>query len=596
MSGEEGASRGFRVLRALLFLASLAVDALLLLYAVELISHRNGDGILIWSMNQPRQVLANFGFLFFLLLGMAALLRPRRGIRLTHIFALVLSTVSYFKLDYRGEPLLLTDFMQAKEGLAIAGKLRFSPPGYMILAWAALLFAVPLLFPKRRLPLPRAGRLSLSAAAFAGFFLCLSWGVSLPLTPTYQYKFLFEENGFFLGLAETRPRQELTRPEDYSRQRILEILGDAAKAPAERAPDAEAVRPDIFFIMSESLFDLAGETDLSFSRDPLEGLHALMGEGIGAHAITPGYGGGTFYSEYEVLTGYRAKDTPTRIYYDSQVIQPGMKSVARTLSDAGYRTAAIHPNTGTFYNRERSYQAMGFERLYFSGELGKFETRVGPFPSDHELFQKTLAIYEKDREGDDAPRFYHIVTYQNHGSYNYRYGRRDIRIDNLADEDTKNSAENYANAVLTHVEALTEFIDCLRDSPRPVLVVLWGDHAPAVRFLGANLPDAAAARARFYTTPLFIWNNYGADYAWGEAYTATYRLGARVLALLGMGEDPYFRYLSESDTPDMVTALHLLEKDGRFFADEEAYSQLDRDLLALHYDRLIGERYEEEAP
>ena len=591
MAKASGESRLFRFLRALFFAASLFLDALLLLYAVELISRRNGDGILVWSLNHPVQFFANAVFLFFLLLGAALLLRPRRGIRIVHLLLLLLATVSFFKTDYRSEPLLLTDFMQAKEGLAIAGKLHFSFPWFLILAWAAGI-ALPMLFPKKPLPLRRGRRFLLSAAAFACFAGSFAWAVSLPLPPTYQYKYLFEENGFFLGLAETRPRRELERPADYSRARIAGILKDDMGI-RETFP---AVKPDIFFIMSESLFDLAGETDLAFSRDPLAGLRTLMEEGIGARFIAPAYGGGTFYAEYETLTGYRAKDTPTRIYYDSEVIQPGMRSVVRALSEQGYRTAAVHPNDGAFYNRKRSYAAMGFDRLYFKNELGKFETHIGSFPSDRELFQKVLAIYGADAE-EDAPCFYHIVTYQNHGAYNYLYDRRDIRVENIADEETRNQAENYANATLTHVEAVCEFAEALRSRGRPALIVLWGDHAPAVRFLGAELPEAASARARFYTTPLLIWNNYGAEYSWPEAYTAAYRLGAGVLHLLGMDGDGYFRWLSEAERPDMVTALGLLEEDGRFFSDAERYQRLDEDLKALHYDRLIGERYgEEDAP
>lgn len=590
MADTNGGSRLFRFFNVLFFVASLILDALLLLYGVELISRRNGDGILIWSMNQPLQFFANIVILFFLLLGMAFLLQPRRGIRIVHWFLLLVSTVSYYKSDYRGEPLLLTDFMQAKEGLAIAGKLHFDFSWFLIFTLIVLGLIVPLLFPKKTFIFQIKLRLLLSAVAFLCFAVCLKQALGIPLTPTYQYKYLFEENGFFLGLAETRPRQELERPEDYSRNRVIDILGVYA---GQNSVEPK-IKPDIFFIMSESLFDLASETDLVLTSDPLEKLRVLMEEGIGARTITPGYGGGTFYAEYEVLTGYRAKDTPTRIYYDSQVIQPGMKSVVRVFSEQGYRTTAVHPNTGTFYNRERSYTAMGFDRMYFKKELGEFKTYIGSFPSDRELFEKVLAIYDDDTK-EDTPCFYHIVTYQNHGSYNYRYDRRDIRIEGLSDEETRNQAENYANAVLTHVEAVCEFVEILRERERPALIVLWGDHAPAVRFMGVSLPEAPSAQAEFYTTPLLIWNNYEEKYEWPDTYMSTYRLGASVLNLLDMDSDNYFQWLAKAEKPDMVTALGLLEEKESFFRDEERYQRIDADMKALHYDRLIGEHYGEEA-
>ncbi|MCR4708100.1 MAG: LTA synthase family protein [Clostridiales bacterium] len=589
MEKARGSSPLFRIVCSLFFLASLAVDAMLLLYAAELIARRNGDGILVWSAARPDQLATCVTLLFLLLLSAVSLFPVRRGIRLIHTLALLLFTVSYFKLDYRGEPLLLTDFFQAKEGIAIAGKLRLFPPWYLILCWAALFVFIPLLFPKKRLPFPMVPRLCLGAAAAVGFGFGLTRAAAMPLTPSWQYTALYEYNGFFLGLLSTRPRQELTRPEDYSRERIFSVLGEA-DGEGSATPE---IRPDIFFVMSESLFDLASVTDLKMTADPLEGMWALMEEGIGAEAITPGYGGGTFYSEYEVLTGYRSKDTPSRLYYDTEIIRDGMKSVVSALKAQGYETAALHPNTGMYYNRVRSYKALGFDRRLFKSELGKFDTYIGPYPSDRDLFAKVLALYEKDRK-EDTPHFYHIVTYQNHGAYGYSYDRKDIRVLNREGEE-KNMAENYANAVLTHVEALNDFVDALRESPRPVLLVLWGDHAPAVGAFGVKLPVGAATKSKFYTTPLLIWNNYGARYEWPRKYTPTYRIGARILYLLGMETDRYDRWLALSDTPDMVTALGILEKNGRFYEDRADYDALDADMKLLHYDRLLGENYAEEA-
>ena len=62
-----------------------------------------------------------------------------------------------------------------------------------------------------------------------------------------------------------------------------------------------------------------------------------------------------------------------------------------------------------------------------------------------------------------------------------------------------------------------------------------------------------------------------------------------------MDSDGYFQWLAEADKPDMVTALGLLEEEENFFRDEKRYQRTDADMKVLHYDRLIGEHYGEEA-
>ena len=125
------------------------------------------------------------------------------------------------------------------------------------------------------------------------------------------------------------------------------------------------VKPDIVFIMSESLFDLYRLNKLDMTADPLASFKALQKEYAGADYISPNLGGGTFASEYEVLTGYRASDTPGALFNNHAVTKDGMDTVVSTLKQAGYYTVAMHPHGSSFYNRAFNYRRFGFDELLF---------------------------------------------------------------------------------------------------------------------------------------------------------------------------------------------------------------------------------------
>ena len=77
----------------------------------------------------------------------------------------------------------------------------------------------------------------------------------------------------------------------------------------------------------------------------------------------------------------------------------------------------------------------------------------------------------------------------------------------------------------------------------------------------------------------------------GEMVMPPYRLGAWLLSRLGFRDDAYLNLVADARQPDMMTVLHLLEKDGGFYMDLDAYGGLDDTLRLLHYDRLLGGQY-----
>ena len=578
--------RGARALRAAFLAFSLAILALLTTYLTEVTARRARSSVLAWATARPLLFLSETAVFFALAIFLICLCgRPRRGVRLMTVPALVLSAANLYKLDLRGEPMLLTDFMQLKEALLVMPNFRLKPYGFLFVSVALLGFALPRLYGREKLPL--GGRRRAAAALLSGALALgtAALAASVPLYIPQQTDLLFEEAGWVRALWETRPKNLLKKPEDYGREAVLAALEGAEAEPVPQ----DAILPDLYFIMSESLFDPARLEGLETTGDPLEELRPLL-SGTGCDFIAPHLGGGTFYSEYEVLTGYRSEDTPGALFNDRSVTEKGMETLATVLKDAGYQTSVMHPNGSGFYSRGFNYGRFGFDRLLFSDTgLPEITEKVGPYPADAPLFR--LLLEDRERQGA-APQFYYVITYQNHGDYKYDYGRRDVLVTNREGAERR-SAENYLNALMTHAGAVSELIAALREKGRPSVVVLFGDHAPNVGEFGLDFGRGPAA-APYYRTPLLIWTNTGADLSPGEEAVAAYRLGALVLARLGIRTDAYFGWLAGAQ-PDLVESQRMIEEEGVISADEARYEEADRALLLLHYDRLKGEDYWKEA-
>ena len=576
-----GRERALRILSGSL---TLLVIALQCTYLTEVVARRARSSALAWANSRPLLFLAETAVffacaVFFIFLSG----RPRRGVRLVTVPALVLSAINLYKMDLRGEPLLMTDFAQAREALMVMPHFRLTPHRYLIVAIVLLGVLLPRLFERTRLPITAAGRRAAAAVSGLAAAAVLVIAMSTPLYIPQQTDLLYEEAGWVRALWETRPKNLLKQPDNYSEEAVLSALAGSGAEPLA----GDTVLPDVFFIMSESMFDLNRLGVLEMSADPLEGIKALQERFAGADYIAPHLGGGTFYSEYEVLTGYRAEDTPGALFSDRSATADGMVTLATVLKDAGYATTVMHPNTSRFYSRGFNYRRFGFDRQLFTDTgLPAITEKVGPYPKDSGLFRLLLEDY--GARDETSPYFAFVITYQNHGDYKYEYDRRDILVTDR-EGTQKRSGENYLNALLEHAEAVESLLEELSRRERPCVVVLWGDHAPGIGDFGLDFGRGSEATP-YYRTPLLIWNNYGADFAVGEEAVAAYRLGAIVLSRLGIRTDAYFNLLADL-VPDLVESQRMVEEDGSVFRDDVRYDALDDTLLLLHYDRLKGEGY-----
>ena len=495
------------------------------------------------------------------------------------------AVTQHYKLTLRGEQFVISDVLLAREAAGILDKFAVDVPWYVILPCAALL-ALPVCCWGMRLR-GRFLRRIAGAAVCAGLCIgCLAGVMRMTDAATTELSTYYHLNGVLAGLVWSRP-QAMQKPEGYGEEAVRAALR-GYEAQERGAAQDDAQQPDILFIMSESLYDLGKLEGFTVDGEMMPYTKALQAEHFGGELYVISYGGGTSLSEYEVLTGYRAEYTAVAPYLDQTRVYAGMDSIVTLLSAHGYHTSAMHPSIGETYNRENAYARLGFAQSIFIEDMDEVYDRVGPFPSDKYLFEEIIRQYEKRPVG--KPWFSFVITYQNHGDYNYDYPRQDIGVYG-EDGARLGEASTFANAVRASDEALRSLIAYFEAQERPVVIVLFGDHAPALSRIGYRETGEPEEQTAIHTTPLLVWSNYGLEMPEGMPRTlAAYRLGAAVLEAAGVTGDSYYAMLADPALPSLYGAAgQIIDEHGA--REDASAAALEETMELLYYDRVYGENH-----
>lgn len=519
---------------------------------------------------------AAFGFALYLMTG-----RMFLAALLTNVLLMLAALIQHYKMALRDEMFVLSDLALASEALGILDNFTLSVPWYVLLGCTVMLalpFAVWGLRLRRHYAVRLAGVVLCAAAAVQG------WGHILAVTdvPTLELSIYYNLNGLLPGLVWSRP-QAPGKPDNYSEEAVHAVLDDYAQA------DTAQVKPDILMIMSESLYDPGKLDGLHLSEDPLAYTKALQQAHWGGELYVQSYGGGTAQTEYEVLTGYRAAYTSLSAYLDQTLVPEGMDSLASLLKTYGYYTTAMHPSDGKTYNRENVYARMGFDEGVFIEDMEPVYDRVGPFPSDRYMYEEIIRQYEK--RPADQPWFSFVVTFQNHGGYDYGYDEHGIAAARRDGTPLPNAA-TYANALKESDVQLEMLVDYFALQERPVVIVIFGDHAPALTQIDYPVGESLAEQYRAHTTPVAIYSNYGFEMPEDTPRTlSAYRLGATVLHALGFRADAYYNYLADASIPSLYGASGRIVGSEGVRADAEGFETALSQLELMHYDRVYGAQY-----
>src|SRR5690349_3638668 len=178
--------------------------------------------------------------------------------------------------------------------------------------------------------------------------------------------------------------------------------------------------PDIIVIQHESVFDprvygLPIEPTVEALLSPENGLHGILTVDI--------FGGGSWQSEFSLLTGLSSASFGSNAYY---LFKQGAgrfhNSLPHALEALGYRTMLASSCRRSFLSYDEFYRSIGIGERIFADDfpppfdLRQFETTN----SDAVFLEAAFAAHAKAIADDPAPRFLYALTNFNHGPHNRR--------------------------------------------------------------------------------------------------------------------------------------------------------------------------------
>jgi hypothetical protein len=272
--------------------------------------------------------------------------------------------------------------------------------------------------------------------------------------------------------------------------------------PLKRAmPARSTVSPDIIVIQHESIFDprifgLPVESTVEAFLSPPEGRYGRLNVDI--------FGGGSWQSEFSLLTGLSSASFGSSAYY---LFKKGAgrfhTSLPYALASLGYQTTLISSCRRSFLHYDEFYRSIGIDERIFTDDLPPpFDIkRFEATNSDATFLKAVIDAHTKGIADDPAPRFLYVLTSYNHGPHDRRLAGQseEARAFAMASLPDAGYAEYYARLAET-ASAWQKLRSELANRGRPTLIVHYGDHQPVLtRRINPPLAgDALRAFRTFY--------------------------------------------------------------------------------------------------
>ena len=477
---------------------------------------------------------------------------------LTCVLFVTMSIVNKFKLMYRDDPFAFIDIKLIGESLMMAQRynIRLSLKVIMLIIALIVVAIILKIFFKFKIKSIKVRAISLltlilvSVLIFKGFYFDAEIYKKVgdkSLINIWIKSEQFQSKGFVYPFIYSIKDAIETAPEGYDEKKAIEEL---AARDYRDIPEDQKV--NIISIMLEAYNDFSVFEGVELGIDIYENFHQLQKESIHGNLITNVFAGDTINTERAFLTGYHNqpkyfKKTNSFVWY---------------FKEQGYRTEAMHPITGSFYNRRNVNEYLGFES--FDHYDNKYSYIQEAYLDDIYFFDYIIEGFENSKN-NRQPYFNFTVTYQNHGPYStQKYTEKEyLKKKSGYDEDTYNIINNYFTGIYKTDKAIKKLVDYFRNEEEATIIVIFGDHNPwlgkdhtGYDMLNINLDlSAVEGFVNYYQTPYIIWANNGAKEMFNKDFIGE---GGTVSPNLLIAE--LFQYLGWEGNEYMQYILNMKEK------------------------------------
>jgi phosphoglycerol transferase MdoB-like AlkP superfamily enzyme len=388
--------------------------------------------------------------------------------------------------------------------------LRVTKP---ILAWLAIAaVAIPVLAYLANLGLPRTAREALLLLPLAGAILFMTCVATAPrlahavvgATPVKGRPFPIL--GHFYTAYAT-----LVKDADWLHTVHQLRLDGTLELPITALPHADLTsiaRRNLHILVLESFTDPAWYPHFGLDDAPVPPLFERWRREAGSTALSPVFGNRSPNAEFEVLCGVPAAAGPSDVIFWRLPPKASLSCLPNLLGEQGYRSTALHPSPRRTFNLSEAYPALGFDQSAFIDDLDTRD-RDGGFLSAASTLDQHWARVAPLLAGD-RPVLSYIFVNASHFPYDRDEARRPTRWHPAGASEQVTA---YMNAIHYLMVAVNGFVERLRRQDPDSLIVIVGDHAPALgpnfqgqREGGRIAPDEPnpLGRADMYEVPLIM--------------------------------------------------------------------------------------------
>ena len=581
--------------------------------SMALIEHPFLMSILRYFIKLPFKFLINILLLYFLYVA----LLPFFNFFITTIiigsFGYIIEIISYYKIQYRGTPLLPWDIFLVNDALNIVPSLSLKLNFINIFSLILIVIAVILSFKRKPFKLKNKKFKLLKKIGISFFSLII---LSLISTSIYLFSSgnnhddlwnphgYIRDNGFLFSFIHYAKYLSIEKPDGYSENamnKCLEYLNNVNNINNYK----NTINPDIIIIMSESFWNPESLNGIKFEEEIIPNFKNLSEQNIKGEILSPVFGGGTADVEYEMLTGFSYDMYPEGTSPYMQYIKDDFFSIVDFLENKGYSTLAIHSEQEKNWNRNNVYKYMEFDDFISLEDMENPEMTRGRV-SDREITRYIIDNYEKHIAESDAPLFNFIITMQNHTGYDRNKFSEDELVkftsENPLSPDAEGQLADFSTGVHISDEELGKLADYFMNQERPVLLIFFGDHRVnlgtenreiyyATNTINDDMTEAEK-QYTIHTTPIMAISNFS-DTHEDLNVMAPYMILPSVFEAYGLDTPLYFDFLNL--IREKSTGAHLnmtLDSEGVPMENvPEDVETLYKVLNMVQYDYIIGENY-----
>lgn len=459
----------------------------------------------------------------------------------------------------------------------VLGFVRLDAVGWVLLGGALIATVVLLVWSFRRHGAGIGSRLLALALFAVGTAVAATYRVPMEVTSADWMLAMQMQGAQKVGIAgnillgymassQVRPDALPEKAEQFwANARVI-----SAQEQSLRDGASPSAQPDIVFVQSESLFEpsiLCGMPDAPFLTNL-----AAAGGGSMENLQVPVFGHLTLQTEFEMMSGFPVRFAPNSLMAYYELVDGPVNAIPRHLVDQGYRTIAIHPSLRTFWRRQIAIPVLGFDTFIDGGAYFR-PTDFSPasWVNDRVLTESVLSDLRQTRK----PTMLFAISIENHGPWGTTPIRdtRPVPLPDTLHGDARQELHDYLVRARHADEAFGRLRSALQQRKRPTMVVIYGDHLPALSQTYGQLCFKDARSPEAHLPPWRIWANYPLKEKI-DGRLPSYLLGAAALHAAGIDLRP---------TPHLWAAY----LTAKIQIDPSA-SQADKDAVRALYDHVAA--------